>query len=643
MKRTPLTSGFAAMPMVASMALLLLLGTTMVFRSSLLRRDQAAQAQLRLDYHEREEALLRALVAVFPQKAIASLKSGYAPSDAHSWAAVFQDSVRAASSQTALPETVVAALNLGRIRRADVGEHTSAELEGWLTSLSGIPGQVTPGTTAYEAVFQSPEFAGKVPPLLAAPVGLADADAVRPVVGLDKVYPSQAPGLLADVARFPRYNLIAYPNIRFGYAKPGDPFVAKRNWWAFTVNFGGSLGRAKHYILSLYEVPSQLPIEGAAFTEIGRHLDGTAWAAGITIDGGVYGDSLLMNASHGASRLAGRRDIEMESEIELAGTSVGGDFDDPGVREQLMASTGSRSLPVALSANSGRVVFFPIPTGPAFLDRAASGPGPWDSYVGGGNSCQVTVEAVSMVSYEDQTPVVLRIRFQGANGSAQEVVLRRGENWPTILEAGGDILPFQTELTNSERSCVTFYPSVFNAWVQSQGGASVEVNRSFHFSTVASADPLTVRPFSSPPAAEDMCVILRKGKDLTEYTSGLSIVAPLRVYLGDDLNAVAAPAAPEGSGLPEGAVFYPPMSIFAAELRVGTTPFNRPFSHFGQIGTLAAAGPEVWRPLDVRSGTDEAVHSDGIEAELSPLRSPAELPPVHQMNWLVVIEEIPQD
>jgi hypothetical protein len=556
---------------------------------------------------------------------------------------VFQDSLRAASSQAALPEAVVAGLNLGSTRRGDVGEHTAAELENWLTSLTGVPGQVTPGTTAYEAVFRLPEFAGKVPPLLAAPSGLADTDAVRPVVALDKVYPSQAAGLLADVARFPRYNLIAYPNIRFGYAKPGDPFVAKRNWWAFTLNFGGELGRAKHYILSLYEVPSQLPIEGAAFTEIGRHLDGTAWAASISIEGGIYGDSLLMNASHGASRLAGRREIEMESAIELAGSTVGGDFDDPGVREQLQAASGSRSLPVALSANSGRVVFFPIPTGPAFLDRTQPGPAPWDSYVGGGNSCRVTVEALSMVSYEDQTPVALRIRFQGANGAVQEVVLRRGENWPTILEAGGDILPFQTELTNSERSCVTFYPSLFNAWVQSQGGASVEVNHSFHFSTVPSADPLTVRPFSSPPAAEDMCVILRKGKDLTGYTAGLSIVAPLRVYLGDDINAVAAPTAPEGSGLPEGAVFYPPMSIFSAELRVGTTPFNRPFSHYGQIGTLTSAGAEVWRPLDVRSGTDEVVHSDGIEAELSPLRSPAELPPVHQMNWLVVIEEIPQD
>jgi hypothetical protein len=37
------------------------------------------------------------------------------------------------------------------------------------------------------------------------------------------------------------------------------------------------------------------------------------------------------------------------------------------------------------------------------------------------------------------------------------------------------------------------------------------------------------------------------------------------------------------------------------------------------------------------------VHAEMINAQLAPLRSPAELPPVHQMNWLVVIEEILSD
>jgi hypothetical protein len=59
--------------------------------------------------------------------------------------------------------------------------------------------------------------------------------------------------------------------------------------------------------------------------------------------------------------------------------------------------------------------------------------------------------------------------------------------------------------------------------------------------------------------------------------------------------------------------------------------------------TLRTGGTDAWQPLDVKSGSDDAVHADSITAELKPLASPAELPPVHQMNWLVVIEEITRE
>jgi hypothetical protein len=85
------------------------------------------------------------------------------------------------------------------------------------------------------------------------------------------------------------------------------------------------------------------------------------------------------------------------------------------------------------------------------------------------------------------------------------------------------------------------------------------------------------------------------------------------------------------------------MSIFSAELRIGTTAWNRPVEHIGQIMTLRSGSTEAWQPLDLKSGSDDAVHTDSISAELKPLRSPAELPPIHQMNWLVVVEEIPRE
>lgn len=632
--------GFAALPMVTFFGVFMLLSLAMIYRGTIINRDQAAKSQLKIDYHQREEALMRALVASFPAKVVACLKNDHAASTDYDWSAIFQQAIERAAASEALSADLKTAMGMTNVRVADVGDDDVASIQSWITDLEGNAGKVTPGTTAFEAEFQGPQFLNKVPPLLKAPSGLETADADRPIISPEKVYVTQT-GLGATVANYPNFNQIPYPNIRFGYATPGAPFVAKRNWWAFRVKYGAGPGLTKNYVLSLYEIPSQLPIEAATFAEIGKHEDGTAWGANVTIEGGVYADSLKMNDAYGAERLAGRQSIELTQNISLDGTTVGQDFDALGVREQMQATARTNILPIALSANSGRVVFYPIPSGTAFLNKPTGTTTKWDEYKSGAIDCKVEVEAIAMVSLDDQTPTSIRVKFRNSGGTTQTVTLTRGTNWPTTVEPGGEDIPFQTELTNSNRSCLTFYPSLLNAWLTGLGGASVETNNSVHFTVDASVDPLTAKPLSSPPADDDMCVIIRKGKDLTSFPKGLSMVGPLRVYIGDDLNDVPMPSVPSDPSTAGMTEFYPPMSIFAAELRVGTTAFNRPFDHKGQMGSLQSGGTAAWRPLDMKSGSDDTVHTDEIEAELVPLQSPAELPPIHQLNWLVVIEEIP--
>jgi hypothetical protein len=646
MKHGRSQSGFAAMPSVTLLALLITVSLTLLFRHMLINQEEAAVAQLNLDYHQREDSLMRAIVAIFPGKAIACMKADHAASEDYSWKRIFSEAVGLSASSERLSPELAEALGVSAVRSADVGGHASAQIESWITSLDGSAERVTPGCAAYEAVFSGAAFAGKMPPRLGMSQALQDADAVRPIVSLEKQHVSQVAGLLADVTRYPLYNLIPYPNMRFGYAAPGQPFVAKRNWWAFTVNYGNSTrSLAKHYILSLYEIPSQMPIEASTFASIGRHEDGTTWSSSqISIDGTIYAKQLAVEGSFGATRLAGGTSIDITDSVSLGGVSVSNTFDALGVREQMQADSGSDSLPVALAANSGRLAFLPIQPGSLFLQRPPSSPVPtvWQNYAIGAQRCAVSVEALSMVSYENQTPVRIRVRFLSPAATAMEVILERGINWPSIFEASGDTMPFQTELTDSNRSCLTFRASLFNAWLQAHGGGSTELNNSIHFSTSTSGEDVTVRLPGVSPSPEDMCVILRSGKDLTSYTRGLSVVSPLRVYVGDDLNDVAA-SVPAGSGLPPGSEYYPPMSIFAAEVRVGTTSFTRPIEVIGQLGTLVTGGASNWKPLDIKSGADDAVHAEMINAQLSPLRSPAELPPVHQMNWLVVIEEILPD
>ncbi|RBP36389.1 hypothetical protein DES53_117100 [Roseimicrobium gellanilyticum] len=623
--------------MVTFFGLFLLMSLAMVYKGTIIKRDQAAKSQLKIDYHQREEALMRALVATFPSKVVACLKNDYAASNTYDWNAIFTDAIGRAAAATSLTQDAQNAIGMSGVRTADVGEDSVATVRSWITDLKGNVGQVTPGTTVYESDFTG-ALAGKMPPFLRPPAGLETADVTRPIVSGEKIYINQA-GLGANVVNYPKYNQIPYPNIRFGYAEPGQPFVAKRNWWAFQVKYGAGPGLTKTYVLSLYEIPSQLPIEAATFAEIGKHNDGSAWGANVSITGGVYADSLKMNGAHGADRLAGRQSIEIDGPLTLNNTTITQDFDALGVREQMQAAAKSSILPIALSANSGRVVFYPIPSGTAFLNKPAGTTTKWDQYKGGAIDCKVEVEAIKMVGLVDQTPRAIRVKFLTSAGTKQTVVLERDVNWPDAAQPGGDDIPFQTELSHTGRSCLTFHPSRLNAWLVSKGGDTVVTNNSVRFAVDPTFDPLTTLPVSSPPGVNDMSIIIRRGRDLRTFTRGLSIVGPFRVYIGDDLNdmQIPVPSDPSTSSMTE---FYPPMSIFAAELRVGTTAFNRPFDHKGQMGSLQSGGTAAWRPLDLKSGGDDIVHTGQIQAELTPLQSPAELPPISQLNWLVTIEEI---
>ena len=646
--------GFTSIALVSAFAIIISISLLAIFRTGLIRRDKMAKAQLRADYQQREESLIRAIVAVFPQKVIDCMKADLSLEPKHNWNSIFAEAVSISNSGTSIPETEWNLLALTDARRGDVADTGNDQVQGWITSLEGVAGEVTPGTITYENIFAREGLTGRIPPLLTMSDDLQARDARCPIIDPKKVYAYQSPGLLASVDRYPGFNLIPYPDIRFGYADPGQPFVAKRNWWAFQVSYGLTTDGTqppvpvitKRYILSLYEIPSQMPIEAATFAEVGRHQNGSKWNANtIQITGSIYADRLRMNDSFGAERLTGRQAIEIENALNLGDSIVGADFDGIGIREQLQVALKRDVLPVALSSNSGRLTFIPIQRGGHFLHEPEKD-SLWEAYTRGASQCSVIVSAIGMTSISNQTPIAIRVTFQDAQGGEKAVVLRRGDNWPSDLEPGAEFIPFQTELTLTHSAALAFFPERLNTWLVSQGGAPVTTNRSIYVKTDSSVDPLTVRSLPAPdaiPDVEDMSVVIRKGQNLTAYGSGLSIVTPFRVYVGDDFNAVPFVEPPVASGLPSEAEYFPPMSVFAGELRIGPTSFLRPYEHRGQLGTLIVGGLEPWQPLDVKSGSDDAVHPDGISAELTPLQSPAELPPIHQMNWLITIEEIPQD
>ena len=126
---------------------------------------------------------------------------------------------------------------------------------------------------------------------------------------LGSLYTGSSPLLSASK----RWGSIAYPNIRFGYKQPGEVFIARRAWWRIPLVYstgqytqedqGGANqiyrypSAAANYVLSVYEIPSQLPISGNANLQIGDNADGTAWAFGangISITGSIYASQIQL-------------------------------------------------------------------------------------------------------------------------------------------------------------------------------------------------------------------------------------------------------------------------------------------------------------------------------------------------------------
>ena len=178
-------------------------------------------------------------------------------------------------------------------------------------------------------------------------------------------------------------------------------------------------------------------------------------------------------------------------------------------------------------------------------------------------------------------------------------------------------------------------PAFVNGLSNSGGMA---LNNSLYIFPLSGASTVVVP--SIPSLATDMAVTLRGGNDLTAYTAGFSLVSRYRVYIADSLNNIPT-TTPANAGLPASHVFYPPLSIFAPEKRFGESlTVEHTVELTGQLNSLKTEANDTVNPLEFLSGDDERLAASKIDATLTSLKSPAELPPIHMMNWLVTIEEV---
>ena len=694
-------NGYVSLLAVFTMSVFMMSLMLFAYRRAMDAQSIQSDIQVQTDYKEKEDAILRSIVAITPNRAIRAMQDGSDTSskrNALRFQNIFSEALDQSNARQSVSPALLMKLDIPKTIAGNTGDSS-------LGSLSRIFKPVA-GNSGYVSGALNRNLGTGFPPSLNSNSAIS-IDDTYPIISHQKEYGTLASGKVGlPTTTYKKFNLLTYPQINFGYAKPGDLFVAKRNAWAFTMDLADhddsitKLARFKRqFVLSIYEIPSQLPISAGSFMSLGTHADGTAWE-NVTISGNVYAGRALVEGDTALPSLATRRGSVMSADSTVGGTNFSGNPFAPGVRENYQLTQGD-FFPVSLASESGKSAFVSINRGADYFDRFAHSaesqtlsPTTWNNYSVGAMQCAMTLDITKCISASDRTPTEMKFTYL-KNGSRQTLtmplsggvvanlpvgyMLSVGENNTAYFSSPVDVAygangyfyyknnvsgnirfdnqtfgdpivgtykygyykplyPFGIKSLPNGKICVAVYPERFANFLALLGADNLGINNSLAVNVDYVSSTSLTKP-SIPCTETDYGVILQECANLTPFTAGFSLVTNLRLYIGDDFNVVPT-TPPSGYTPPGGKPFYPPCSLFSPEKRYGVDfdPFAIELD--GQVGSVAAdniATPV--HPLDATGVSGASMSSDNIRVNLSPITHPAVLPPITMMNWLIVLEE----
>jgi len=648
--------GFAPLLTVVTVGVGLLLILVSMYDNTVESQSNQKDHMMRADYQQREEAFLRALTNIIPNKAMICMQANSRPSRVGetSYDTIFQEALILSNSREALSVERANELGINNLRsgtninnnfsRSQIINKTFTAIN---TNSTVSPGINRTATTEYP------------PPLTLSSGEIRDS--THPLVSLEKKYGTSAVGWVgADVDDYPLYNLVDAPSMHFNY-QTGSKLIAKHNWWAFQLSLADSdvgvtkLGsRTRDYLISLYEIPSQLSVNGSSYTTLGTHTDGSAWG-NINITGGIFAQRVKTEGSFSSDSISSRKGVEISEGTTVNGSVTGsnaGSNPFASSARELSQSKGE-TFPISSAANGGRVAFVPINRGLDFYDRFASSRTgnsssgtssishtSWDYYSMGAQQCVMRLDIIDVVSDQNQTPISIRFTYSdnSTGSSLVEETFTKGSNWPDLGSSAGDDFPFHVELSATGTPCLSVYTERLNPFLAARGADYPEVNHSISINPDYVNNTDIQKP-SFPAIDSDMGLLLFESSDMTTYTKGFSLVTNLRIIIADDVNVVST-TAPAGMTMAAGESFFPPISLFAPEKRYGDSIVPMKIEVAGQLGSLAKENASPVHIGDLKSGSADEIIADNITADLKPITHPAALPPINMMNWMIVIREI---
>lgn len=512
-----------------------------------------------------------------------------------------------------------------------------------------------------------------------------------------------------------RWGIVPFPNIRFGFMRPGDNMVARRVWWRIPVLYKTALqtveaqsagtnvtrypGMLANYILSVYEIPSQLPITGNANIQLGVNPDNSSWgdtsSAGsqVHITGSIYGDSVQLNGGTYGGGISSRNQVNVQTASSVAGENyTDNTYNNLGVREQLDLTRATGAAPVSVAGDNGKVLLVPLASGNAFyLPSANATPTAWDLYSLPYYHCRIRIiisGTNSTVYYlngqYNQTPgppipgaITVKIYYLPDTAQQPDAVFGipgsdssgwTGWNPPvTYTGATNGVL---TNLANGKTASFLLYTSTATG-VAGQDSNVLEIDLLQMYASLAASLALTPAQFaaqcysiyigcnpSQTPnggSASYPNIVIMDADDLTgtnnqaKFTNGLSIVSTQRIYLvgggtqqtattTSGFNTVKWPAPPDPNNP------YPATSIYAPDVRYGLTSVTPTIAITGQISVshptpTPGSTPAVVNPLNFVNGASTSITGAGNNYSLNAISNPRSLPPITRLNLLFTVEK----
>jgi hypothetical protein len=620
-------------------------------------QDTARIASTKVDIATREDALMRVIL----QQAATGMLPGTdgVTGTPQPWATIMTGAVNQLRATTYVDPTELATLpGLTGVIPANMGD-TGGTALGILQGYdsTGVP---FGGTTGVANVV--PSYNGTVqPPLMnwSANATLSTATALTTpqefflgsqYTSLSSSWPS-----LLNLSLSKRWGQIAYPNIRFGYKQPGDLFIARQVWWRIPIVYQTAQQTQQdqagvfrypsapaNYVLSVYEIPSQLPISGNANLNIGLNGDGSAWGSSISVTGSIYGGKVQLSAGSYTDGVSSRQQVNVLGAANVNGVAYSNNtFDDLRTRETMaltQATPGAAAVSVA--GNDGKVLMVPVMPGPPFYMSVAN-PTHWDLYARPYYRCRVRIIVTSTDSTLVYTPRMATAPNM-AGISVKVIVLADSSGRPDqimgLLDGAGTTTTYSQALGN------------WPPWmIYTSTGTGTSQDRNiliFNVAPMITALGLPTQLYSiyvgssptlepaGPATQTDPGVGIIGASDLSAFSNGLSIVSNQTLYLLDAFNQFPVPA----TGV------KPATSIFAPDIRYGISGVNPTVKLTGQISTDAlSTTSSAGNPLSFADADLTAISTNATNdtVTLTEITDPTtlQMPPITRLTLLFTVEK----